>query len=122
MIRDRENVISAWAFLSGIFITLIIGVFAREGVSPTVMGILALLGLIIGFSVSESDAQKFLLASVSLVIVVSMSSEAVAFTAAHTSGIPIGKMVSSILQSLLALFVPATIVVIIKTLFSISRK
>ena len=119
-IRARENLIGAWAFLIGIFLAIAVGLFAGNYINPIVLGVLAVLGIIVGISVAEKDVQTFLLASVSFVVVSYMGISGLVLGAA-ISGITIGRIISSIMQTLLALFVPATIVVVIKTVFSISR-
>ena len=124
VIRSRENIVGAWAFLIGLIIALIVGIVAGlvSGfrISPLILGILALLGVIVGYFVAEKDVQTFLLASVSLVIASYMGISGLVLGAA-ISGVNIGNVISSILQTLLALFVPATIVVALKTVFSISK-
>lgn len=119
-IRARENLIGAWAFLIGLILAISVGLFAGRIISPLILIFLAFLGIIVGFFVAEKDSQTFLLASVSLVIVSYMGISGLVLGTA-ISGIDIAKMISSILQTLLALFVPATIVVVIKTVFSIAK-
>lgn len=122
-IRSRENLIGAWAFLSGVVLALLVGVLSSlfgTKISPVILGVLALLGVVVGFSVSERNAQTFLLASVSLVLVSFAGVQGFVLSAA-ISGISIGMMISYILSALLALFVPATIIVAIKTIFAISQ-
>ncbi|HLF53870.1 MAG TPA: hypothetical protein VI544_01705, partial [Candidatus Nanoarchaeia archaeon] len=87
---------------------------------PYVVGLLFGLGLVVGYFVAEKDVQTFLYASVSLVIVSYVGISGMVLNAA-IRGVSIGSMVSSILSTLLLLFVPATIIVALKTVFSISR-
>ena len=117
-IRSRENVVGAWAFLSGIVLSIIVGTFARSG-NPYITWILLGLGAVIGYFVSENNVRTFLLASVSLVVVSYVGVSGMVLNAA-ISGISIGQVFSSILGALLLLFVPATIVVALKSVFSIS--
>ena len=119
-IRARENLIGAWAFLIGLVLAIAVGFFAGRIISPLILAVLAVLGIIVGFFVSEKDVQTFLLASVSLVIVSYMGISGLVLGAA-ISGLEIGHIISSVLQTLLALFVPATVVVAIKTVFSIAK-
>lgn len=119
-IRARENLIGAWAFLIGLILALAVGIFAGSIINPLILSILSILGLIVGFFVSEKDVQTFLLASVSLVIVSYAGISGLVLGAA-ISGLEIGRIIASVLQTLLALFVPATIIVAIKTVFSISK-
>ena len=119
-IRSRENLIGAWAFLIGIVLAVLVGIFAESKTNPVILGILALLGLVVGFFVVEKNVQTFLLASVSLVIVSFAGIQGLVLDAA-IRGIAIGRIVSSILGTLLVLFVPATIVVALKTVFSLAK-
>ena len=118
-IRSRENAVGAWAFLAGIMLSIIVGVFAGGNINPYVVWILLFLGLVVGYFVSEKNVRTFLLASVSLVVVSYVGISGMVLNAA-ISGIQIGKVVSSILGALLMLFVPATIIVALKSVFSIS--
>ena len=119
-IKSRENLVGAWAFFFGIILSIIIGLYAGERTNPVILGILALLGVIVGFFVSQKNVQTFLLASVSLVIVSFAGIQGLVLSAA-VMGINIGKIVASILGTLLVLFVPATIVVALKTVFSLAK-
>ncbi len=119
-IRARENLIGAWAFVIGIILAIAVGFFVSGSISPLILLILSVLGVLVGFFVAEKDVQTFLLAAVSLVIVSYMGISGLVIGAA-INGFDIGHIISSVLQTLLALFVPATIVVVIKTVFSISK-
>ncbi len=120
MIRSRENLIGAWAFLIGIVLAVAVGIFANNSVSPLISSILALLGLVVGFFVAEKHVQTFLIASVSLVLV-SFAGIQGLFLSAAIRGVPIWEIISSVLGSLLILFVPATIVVALKTVFALAK-
>lgn len=124
MIRARENLVGAWAFLIGVVLAIILGLlagaFSGIRITPVVLGILAFLGLFVGYFVAEKDIQTFLLASVSLVLV-SYTGISGLILGAAISGFDIGRVISSVLQALLALFVPATIIVALKSVFSIAK-
>lgn len=121
VIRARENLVGAWAFLSGVVLAIAVGILAGSQISPIALGVLAFLGIIVGFFVAEKDVQTFLLASVSLVIVSYAGVSGLILNAA-VLGIGIGKYLSGVLGTLLALFVPATIVVAVKTVFSLASR
>ena len=127
MIRARENYIGAWAFLIGVILAIIIGLSTTALLPLTIIsqystqiyGVLVLLGIIIGFmNVGGKESQTFMIAGVALVIVSSfgMSSVTGSFI-----GIKIASVVRSVFGALLALFVPATIVVALKTVFNIAK-
>ena len=119
VIRSRENLFGARAFLGGVVLALLVGIFAGNKVDPLILGILAFLGIIVGFFVAEKNVQGFLLASVSLVVVSYAGVSGLILNAA-VLGIDIGHYVAGVLGTLLALFVPATIVVAIKAVFALA--
>jgi hypothetical protein len=120
-IRYRENVFGAWAFLIGIVLALLVGIFSSGSRNQFILGILALLGLIMGYFVPEKNVQTFLIASVSLVIVSFAGIQGLLLDAA-IRGVDIGKIFSSVLGTLLVMFVPATIIVALKTVFALAQK
>ena len=123
VIKSQENSIAAWAFLIGVILAILIGllagIFDSIRITPMILGILSILGIFVGYFVAEKDVRTFLIASVSLVIV-SYTGISGLILGAAVSGFDIGKIISSILQTLLALFVPATIIVALKSVFSIA--
>ncbi|MEM4271670.1 MAG: hypothetical protein QXD13_01100 [Candidatus Pacearchaeota archaeon] len=124
VIRARENVVGAYAFLIGVILSVIVGVFVGffggEADTSTVTWVFIGLGVVAGYFVAEKDVQTFLLAAVSLVLVSYIGISGMMLSAA-IRGVGIGQMLSSILGTLITLFVPATIVVALKTVFSISK-
>ena len=126
VIKARENSVGAWAFLIGVVLAVIIGLSTTllpipslSQYNPQIYGILVILGLLIGFfSVPSRDAQTFLWAGAILVIISRFGMDSVT---GSLLGIGIGPTVSSVFAALLALFVPATIVVALKTVFSIAK-
>ena len=121
-IRSKENYWGAWAFLVGVILALAVGVLSAYlgELNAFILAILVLLGLVVGFvNVSPKDQHTFLIAAVSLVIVSFAGTEAV--KGIELLNIEIGSMVSSTLGALLVMLVPATIIVAIKSLFSISQ-
>ncbi|MEI6731566.1 MAG: hypothetical protein WCK90_02695 [archaeon] len=120
VIKSRENIVGAWLFVVGIVLACVVGIVAGNRINSYVLGVLATLGLILGFFVAEKDVKTFLLASVSLVVVSYAGISGLILSAA-LSGINIGEVLSGVLGALLVLFVPATIIVVIKTVFSIAH-
>ena len=124
-IRAQENSIGAWAFLGGIILAIIAGFFTRGSADPTILIIIAVLGIIVGYFVAENNVQTFLFASVATVVAsfagIQGLATNVALTGITVSGIEIGKVMVSVLTALLFLFVPATIIVALKTVFSIAK-
>ncbi len=121
-IRSKENLLGAWAFLIGVVLALAVGILGASlgNINAALLAVLAVLGLVVGFiNVAPNDVNKFLMAAVSLVIVSFAGVQGI--KGVELIGIQLGKIVSSTLGALLAMLVPATIVVAIKSLFSISQ-
>lgn len=134
-IRANENLVGAWGFLIGVILAIAVGILSFGELNPFIFGIIFVLGLIVGFFINisdTSDAQTFLMASVSLVIVsfagISSIQDLVRFAGisgisdVELVGIKIGGYVSSTLGALLMLLIPSTIVVAIKSLFSVAKR
>ncbi len=119
VIKAHENLIGARVFLLGVILALIAGLVSvsNSRLQQILLIILAVLGLIVGFFVPEKEVKTFLMASISVVIVSYAGVSGLVLRAA-ISGLQLGTIVTSILGALLVLFVPATIVVAVKTAFA----
>jgi hypothetical protein len=109
--KATGNLLGAWAFLIGVILAAVIGAFAlsiTQGLAVT----LVILGLIVGLlNIGDKETTPFLLAAVALVIVSAFGSDKLAI-------IPV---VGRILDALLILFVPATVIVALKEVFGLAR-
>src|SRR3989338_6166731 len=99
VIKSKENTIGAWAFLAGIILAIIAGVFAGSSSNPLILTIIVILGLIVGYFVAEKDVQTFLFASAASIIATYAGIQGLATNVAlrgiTVSGIEIGKMTAS---------------------------
>jgi len=128
VLKSKENSLGAWAFLIGVVLAIIIGISATSFLplstitqySPQIYAILVILGLIVGgtIQVEGKDSQTFLIAGAILVVVSRFGMESVT---GSLIGIGVGETVVSAFSALLALFVPATIIVAVKTVFSLAK-
>lgn len=128
VLKSRENSIGAWLFLIGIVMAIIIGISTLSFLSinaisiysKQIYAILVLMGLTVGSTIKmeEKDSKTFMLAGAILVLVSKFGMESVT---GSLIGIGIGDTVVSTFSALLTLFVPATIVVSVRTIFSLSR-
>jgi hypothetical protein len=121
MVKSRENLISAYAFLAGVVLAVIVGFFqsAPSELKNIFYILLVVLGLLVGFiNTGDKDSITFLLASLALVIVGGLGNNTIMFIANLS---PILSLLNTVLQALLVLFIPATIVVALKTVFSIAK-
>ena len=127
VIKSQENSFGAWAFLIGVILAIIIGLStslipipALRVYSAQIYAILVLVGLIVGFTiqVSGKDSQAFLLAGAILVVISKFGMESVT---GSLIGLGVGDTVSSVFGALLVLFVPATMIVALKTVFNLAK-
>jgi hypothetical protein len=126
-IKSTENSIGAWAFLMAVILAILVGILtmfiplsSMTRYSSFIYLILVILGMIVGFSINATgrDSQTFLISGVIIVIVSKFGMESVI---GSLIGVGVGDVTSSIFASLLALFVPATIIVALKTVFGLAK-
>ena len=134
MIKSRENTLGAKVFLFGVILAVSIGVvmgLSTSGLfnfdvthqqlnsySSASFAILVILGIIVGISIGGKDLQTFLFAGTVIVLV---SGVGLSSVRGSLIGIGVGDIASSVFGALSALFVPATIIVALKTVFSIAK-
>lgn len=116
--KNRQSGAS-WAFIVGVIIALILGLVGSmmgDVASGWLLSLLIVLGLIVGFTnVASKESKDFLLAAVALVIIAFAGNQLVSVNY-------IGTYLQGIFSGLLALIVPAGIVVALKDIWAISYK
>lgn len=127
--RARENSIGAWAYAIGVVIAIVVGLIVAfqlnvpnyNTISMWAAVILIVLGVLIGYAhdSSSKDSNTFLMAGVILVLVSNFGANVIQSGILVTGFI--GRGIISIFNSLLLLFVPATIIVALKTLFGLIK-
>lgn len=127
VLRSKENSVGAWAFLVGVMLAVVVGVFTTlipipslKAYSAQIYALLVLIGIFVGgfIRVTGQDSRTFLISGAILVIVSNFGRESVT---GSLIGIGIGDAVTSVFGALLVLFVPATIIVALKTVFSVAK-
>lgn len=129
VIKARENSLGAWAFLIGVILAVIIALIKSFSIEAFVSYnqlfyiLLIIMGLIIGsINVRAKDINTFLLAGTVLVIVSKFGLEGVIDRLGGSLlGATIGLIGQEIFGALLVLFIPAVIIVALKSVFSITK-
>ena len=104
------NMIGSWAFLVGVVLAVIFGLIGNLGQS--LIYVLVILGVIIGLlNIADEEVSPFLMAGTVLVIVSTLGQSVVSSV----------RYFDTILQALTILFVPATIIVALKHVFTLAR-
>ena len=108
--KSKGNLVGAWAFLIGVILAILLGLLGAT--EAWVLGVLVVLGILVGLlNVGDADVNPFLLAGTVLVIVSYMGADVLGVI----------EVLGGILNALLTLFVPATIIVALKAVFSIAK-
>ncbi len=115
MPKKKGNLLGAWAFLVGVILAVIFGFFTY---GAWLGWVLVAVGIVIGLlNITDTEAQPFLIAGTVLVIVSYFGGNVF-------SALVIGNIafLNNILANLLMLFVPATVIVALKSVFSMARR
>jgi len=101
--------IGGWAFIIGVIIAILVGLL---GSVTSWLWVLVVIGLIVGFlNVSGKESSSFLLAAVSLVIVTVLGDNVMSSVA----------VLGRILNAITAMVVPATVIVALKSIYSLAK-
>ncbi|MEM3405749.1 MAG: hypothetical protein QW117_02110 [Candidatus Pacearchaeota archaeon] len=109
----KKNIVGAWAFLIGVILALILGLFSEQIANQAwIRVVLVIIGILIGlFNISGQESLKFLLIGTSLVLVSSLGGQFLLSL----------NIIGPIFAYLIYLFTPATIVVAIKSAFALAK-
>jgi hypothetical protein len=108
MVKGKQ--IGGWAFLAGVILALVIGVFDITQVWA--MYALLVIGLAIGLlNINDKETMPFLMSGIVLIIATSLGGGTL-YEITYVGGI---------LKALLAIFTPAVIVVAIRNAFSMAK-
>ena len=112
---DLVAKVGSWAFIIGVVIALLIGVFSTGG-TPVATTVLIVLGLIVGLlNLTGRETTPFLLAAVSLVIVSYMGGPVLSSVA------QIGPTLQGVLGAITTFVIPATIIVALKAIYALAH-
>ena len=112
--KKEGNKIGSWSFLMGVILAVLFGLITAigGGIGPGIAYILIVLGIVVGLlNIADEETSPFLLSGTALVIVSALGQNV-------TSGVPVFE---GILNTLIMLFVPATIIVALKNVFALAR-
>ncbi len=112
----KTNLLGSWAFLIGVILALVIGIFSGLEIadlnSQLMTSIMIVIGIIVGlFNITGKEVGSFLMSGVVLII-------ASVFGLSMMAQVPVA---SAILAALLLIFIPATIIVAIRNVFSLAK-
>jgi len=104
------DIVGKWAFLAGVVLAVVLG--ALGPVNGTWAMVLVAIGLVVGLlNVADKEVMPFLMSGAVLIIASALGGNVM-------GGLP---YVGSIFDALLAIFVPATVIVAVRNVFIIAR-
>ena len=110
VVSSGKAMLGRWAFLIGVVLSVVFGLFTGWSWLPV---LLVVLGLIVGFlNIEGREVNQFLMAGTVLVLMGYMGGQ----TLTNIS------YLANIFNNLLTLFVPATVVVAVKSVFLLARE
>ncbi len=107
--------IGEWAFLVGLLLALILGIFPGVLAVEQVTAVLVVLGLVVGLvNIVSKESHHFLLAAVALLV-------------AGSAGYgvlpgPVGDIIPRILVNITTFVAPAAVIVAVKEVYSLAKK
>ncbi|HLD34133.1 MAG TPA: hypothetical protein VJB66_05375 [Candidatus Nanoarchaeia archaeon] len=110
----KDNMIGSWAFIIGVVAAVVLGIGLTADYKKVLVWILFFLGLVIGMlNVTAKETQSFLTAGTLLALMSFLGLQVGVFTEAP--------FVVNILNGILTLFIPATIIVALKAVYMLAQ-
>ncbi len=113
----RSALLGSWSFLIGMVLAVLLGLGLGGAYSSTLLWVLFLLGIVVGLlNITHNETTSFLTSGTILVLVSFLGASVV-----ESVSVPYVAM-ANLLKGILTLFVPATIVVALKSVFVLARR
>lgn len=115
-VLEGKNLLGSWSFLVGLVLAIILGLGLGGTYQSTILWVVFLLGVLVGLlNVGSSEVGAFLTSGTILVLVSYLGIQVGIFKG-------VAPTIYNILQGILTLFVPATIIVALKSVFVMAKK
>jgi len=104
------NLVGGWAFLVGVILAVVLGLFPTIE-TPAMVTALVVIGLVVGLlNVADKEVTPFLLSGAVLIIAAGLGKGLIGIA-----------VLDSVLKALLLIFIPATIIVALKNVFTLAK-
>lgn len=112
--------LGSWSFLVGLVLAVLLGLGFTGVYASQMMWAVFLLGLLVGLlNVTAGESAKFLTSGTVLVLVAFLGADVL--SGAASTGYGVDRLVA-VLNAILVLFVPATIIVALRSVFELAKK
>ncbi len=110
-----SHLVGSWSFLVGVILAVLFGLGFTGAYAATMLWIVFLLGLVVGLlNITHDETQTFLVSGTVLVLVSFLGVQGGVFD-------NVAEVLKGVLRAILTLFVPATIVVALRSVFGLAR-
>lgn len=117
--KKIKNLIGSWSFLVGLVLAVILGLGLGGAYQVTLLWVVFVLGVVVGLlNIAAAEVGAFLTGGTILVLVSFLGIQVGVFEEV----VPTLAIIANILKGILTLFVPATIIVALKSVFVLARK
>ncbi len=112
---NSSAVLGSWAFLIGLVLAVLLGFGLTGPYAATMVWVVFLLGIVVGLlNITHDEVTAFMTSGTILVLVSFLGA-----TVVQSANIP---YLGNILNGILTLFVPATMIVALRSVFVLARK
>ena len=116
VISMKSHVLGSWSFLVGLILAILLGLGFTGTYQTQVLWAVFLLGIVVGLlNITAKEVTPFLVSGAVLVLVSSLGVQVGVFDA-------VAPIVANVLRGILTLFVPATIIVALRSVFVLARR
>lgn len=114
--KERKSLIGSWSFLIGLVLAMILGLGLGGIYQNTLIWVVFLLGVVVGLlNIAATEVGAFLTGGTVLVLVSFLGVQVGIFEG-------VTPVIHNILKGILTLFVPATIIVALRSVFVLAKK
>ncbi|MBT4538725.1 hypothetical protein HOI26_04955 [Candidatus Woesearchaeota archaeon] len=113
--RDTAHLVGSWSFLVGLVLAVLLGLGFTGAYQGQMLWAVFLLGIVVGLlNISVKEASGFLMSGTVLVLVSFLGVQVGVFES-------VAPAIANILRGILTLFVPATIIVALRAVFTAAK-
>lgn len=114
--KISSNLLGSWSFLIGLILAVLLGLGFTGAYQSTMLWVVFLLGIVVGLlNIAVTEVHWFLTAGTVLVLVSYLGVSVGVFDS-------VAPVIGNVLRGILTLFVPATIIVALKSVFVLARR
>lgn len=116
--NGRSALVGSWSFLIGLVLAVLLGLGLGGAYSGTLLWVVFLLGIVVGLlNITHDETTSFMTSGTILVLVSFLGASVV-----ESVSVPYVSSLANLLKGILTLFVPATIIVALKSVFQLARR